>query len=137
MTDPATPEIRIMRSPLSRARGLGAAKSGLHHWWGQRASALALIPLSIWFVIVLLGSLGASRAAMIAWTGMPLNTVLLLCLIVATFYHMQLGLVVVVEDYVHAEGRRFATLMLVKAVSILLALACVVSVLKLAFLGTA
>lgn len=137
MTDPAKPEIRMMRSPLGRARGLGSAKSGLHHWWAQRLTALALIPLSIWFVIALLAHLGSPRAAIIAWAGAPLDTVLLLCLVAATFYHMQLGLQVVVEDYVHGEGRRFATLMLVRAASYLLALACVVSVLKLAFLGTA
>lgn len=128
-----TPSIHIMRSQLSRARGLGSAKSGLHHWWVQRVTAIALLPLSLYFVLSVLMLAGASRAQMAAFMAEPWNTVLFLCLIAALFYHLALGLQVVIEDYVHDEAKRRGTLLVVNAVVVVLALASAVSVLKLAF----
>jgi len=125
------PEIAIMRSELGRARGLGAAKSGLHHWWVQRLTAVALVPLSLWFVWSVFSLAGASHAAVMDWMASPLRIVLLLALIAATFRHMQLGLQTVIEDYVHGEGCRLGALLAMKAVSVLLAMAAVVSVLRL------
>src|ERR1700733_6964294 len=127
------PSITVMRSQLGRVRGLGSAKSGLHHWWAQRATAMALLPLSLYFVLSVLMLAGASRAEMAAFMAEPWNTVLYLCLIAALFYHLALGLQVVIEDYVHKESTRMATLLLVKGVIVFCALACAVSVLKLAF----
>jgi succinate dehydrogenase / fumarate reductase membrane anchor subunit len=127
------PSIHIMRSQLGRARGLGAAKSGLHHWWAQRVTAVALLPLSLYFVISVLMLAGASREQMVAFMAEPWNTVIYLCLIAALFYHLTLGLQVVIEDYVHGEATRMASLMLIKGVCVFCALACAVSVLKLAF----
>ena len=124
-------EIAIMRSELGRARGLGAAKSGLRHWWAQRLTAVALVPLSLWFVWSVLSLAGAPHAAVIDWMANPLRIVLVLALIAATFHHMQLGLQTVIEDYVHGEACRLAALLAMKAVSVLLALAAVVSVLRL------
>ena len=77
--------------------------------------------------------LGAPRAAVLAWAGHPVNTVLLLALVIATFYHMALGLQVVIEDYVHGEGTRMTSLLLMKAVTFLLGLACFVAVLRMGF----
>jgi len=91
------------------------------------------VPLSIWFLFCVLGLLGATQAQVAIWAGQPVNTVLLLCFLLATFHHMQLGLQVVIEDYVHAEGARLASLMAIKGATALLALASVVAVLKLAF----
>jgi succinate dehydrogenase / fumarate reductase membrane anchor subunit len=126
-----TIQIDVMRSQLGRVRGLGAAKSGVAHWWAQRLTALALAPLSLWFIFSMLHLLGAPHAAMIDWMGSPWTIVLMLALVVATFHHLQLGLQVVIEDYIHQDAVRFAALLAVKALSILLAMACIVSVLKI------
>ncbi len=127
------PSIHIMRSELGRVRGLGAAKSGLHHWWAQRVTAIALLPLSLYFVLSVLMLEGASRAQMAAFIAEPWNTVLYLCLIAALFYHLALGLQVVIEDYVHSESTKLASMLGLKGLIVFCALACAVSVLKLAF----
>jgi succinate dehydrogenase / fumarate reductase, membrane anchor subunit len=133
MSKDSAPSINIRRSQLSRAQGLGSAKSGLHHWWAQRVTAIALLPLSLYFVVSVLMLAGASRADMAAFMAEPWNTVLYLCLIAALFYHLSLGLQVVIEDYVHKESTRMASLLLVKGAIVFCALASAVSVLKLAF----
>ncbi len=122
-----------MRSQLGRAQGLGSAKSGLHHWWAQRVTAVALLPLSLYFVVSVLILAGADSAQMAAYIGEPWNTTLFLALIAALFYHLSLGLQVVIEDYVHKDSTWLISLLLVKGGIVLLALACAVSVLKLAF----
>ncbi len=135
MSDGKAPQIAIMRSMLGRARGLGAAKSGTHHWWTQRVTAIALIPLSLWFVISIFMLIGAPRAAVAAWAAGPITATLLLATIAALFQHMFLGVQVVIEDYVHAERPRMAWLLLAKGATALLALAAAIAVLKLAFTG--
>jgi succinate dehydrogenase / fumarate reductase membrane anchor subunit len=122
-----------LRSPLGRVRGLGSAKDGTHHWWAQRLTALALIPLTVWFVISVIVLTGGDYTAMVAWAGSPLVAGLLILLIVATFYHGALGLQVVIEDYVHHEMTKLALLLFVKATALVLALAAVLSVLSLLF----
>ncbi len=134
MTD-KTSASSIMRSGLGRARGLGSARSGSRHWWAQRLTALALLPLSLWFVLSAFALEGADRAAVGAWAGHPINATLLLLLVVMTFRHLVLGLQVVIEDYVHAEGARLATLLGVRALAALAATASVVAVLRLALVG--
>ena len=95
------PQVEIMRSQLGRVRGLGAGKSGVEHWWIERVTAIALIPLTLWFVVSVLGLLGVPQIVMVHWAGRPVNTVLLLALVILTFHHMQLGLQVVLDEYVH------------------------------------
>lgn len=90
-----------MRSPLGRARGLGSAKEGVSHWWHQRLTAIALVPLLFWFVVSVIANVGADYAAMRDWLGAPGNATLLILLIIAAFHHAQLGIQVVIEDYVH------------------------------------
>jgi succinate dehydrogenase membrane anchor subunit len=124
-------EVHVMRSQLGRARGLGAAKSGAAHWWAQRLTALALVPLTIWFICSALRLVGASHEEMLAWIGGPVPVVLFIALVLASFYHLSLGLQVVIEDYVHTEPARLISLLLTKGVIILLALTCLVSILKL------
>jgi succinate dehydrogenase / fumarate reductase membrane anchor subunit len=127
-------EMRILRSPLGRARGLGSAKAGTADWWAGRVTSVALVPLTIWFVFFgVLGHLGATQPQMAHWIGNPINAVLLLSLVLATFYHLQLGLQVVIEDYIHTELTKLASLLALKGVCILLGLASLVAVLKLAF----
>ena len=113
-------QIHIMRSQLGRARGLGAAKSGAAHWWAQRVTAVALIPLSLWFVWVALRLVGASHEELLAWIGGPIPVVLLIALVVASFYHLALGLQVVIEDYVPGDTARMATLLVIKGMIVLL-----------------
>jgi succinate dehydrogenase / fumarate reductase, membrane anchor subunit len=126
-----TAQVHIMRSQLSRARGLGAAKSGAKHWWLQRVTAVALIPLTLWFVCEALRLVGASHEELLAWIGGPIPVVLLISLVLATFYHLALGLQAVIEDYVVGETTRMATLLVIKGVIVLLALTCLISILKL------
>jgi len=124
-----------LRTDLGKVRGLGSAKEGVHHWWAQRLTALALIPLVLWFVASVAGLTGADIAPVRAWIAQPVTAVLLLLLIAATFHHMQLGLQVVIEDYVHTECVKVTGIVLVKFAAVVLAVAAGFSVLKIAFAG--
>ena len=125
------PHIDIMRSPLGRARGLGSARAGATHWWVQRLTSLALVPLTLWFLCAMVRMLGATRDDVVSWMAGPLPIVLMLALVIATFHHLQAGLQVVIEDYVHQDWLRVGSILLVKAIALLLALACIVSTLRL------
>jgi succinate dehydrogenase / fumarate reductase membrane anchor subunit len=122
-----------MRSPLARVRGLGAAHEGAHHWWGQRLTGIALVPLTLWFVWAVSGLLGADLAAFKLWLATGQNAVLLILLIVSGVHHAQLGLQVVIEDYVHSEGAKTVSLILVKLGAVFLGVINVFAVLKLTF----
>ena len=123
------------RSPLARARGLGAAHGGTHHWWAERLTSLALAPLVVWFAFSLAALTGADHAAVVGWFRSPVNAVLTLLLIAALFHHMQLGLQVVIEDYVQSRAARFFGIVAVKIVSALLGVAAAFAVLKVALGG--
>jgi succinate dehydrogenase / fumarate reductase membrane anchor subunit len=125
------PHVDIMRSPLGRARGLGAAKAGAVHWWAQRLTSLALVPLTLWFLCAMVRMLGATRDDVVSWMAGPLPLVLLIALVIATFHHLQAGMQVVIEDYVDHDWLRIGSILLVKGLSALLALACIVSALRL------
>lgn len=122
-----------LKTPLGAARGLGSAKSGTHHWIVQRITAIALVPLTIWFVFAAIGLAGGGYAEAQAWLAAPINAVLMILLTIATFHHMQLGLQVVIEDYIHAEGAKIAALLAVKLGAFALGAAAVFSILKVAF----
>jgi len=122
-----------LKTPLGAARGLGSAKSGTHHWIVQRITAIALVPLTVWFVFAAIGLAGGGYAEATAWLAQPINAVLMILLSIATFHHMQLGLQVVLEDYVHAEGVKIAALLAVKLGAFALGAAAVFSILKVAF----
>lgn len=124
-----------MRTPLGRVRGLGSAKEGVHHWWMQRLTAVALVPLTLWFVVSVAGLAGMSHAEAVEWIGSPSVAITLVLLIVATFYHAQLGVQVVIEDYVHNEPVKLASLVALKFTAIILAVAATFAVLKIAFGG--
>jgi succinate dehydrogenase membrane anchor subunit len=123
------------RTPLAKARGLGSAKAGFHHWWLQRVTAVALIPLTVWFGFGIAVLPGAGYSDVVAWIGAPLNTVLLISLIIATCYHAALGLQVVVEDYVHTEWVKIATIMAMNLFFILISLAALYAALRIALVG--
>ncbi|WP_254070386.1 succinate dehydrogenase, hydrophobic membrane anchor protein [Acidisphaera sp. L21] len=132
-TGGAAPKVTIMRSQLSRARGMGAAGSGVHHWKVERITAIALVPLTTWFIYAVLHLLGAPQAGVHRFVHNPWNAVLLLAIVTMTFHHMQLGLQVVLEDYVSNHKWQMASLLLNKAVALILGLLCVVSILRMAF----
>lgn len=121
------------RSELSRARGLGSAKEGVQHWWVQRLTALALIPLTLWLVAAVVAHAGMPHAAATAWIGSPVTVGLLVLLLAAAFHHAQLGLQVVIEDYVHTEATKIALLVLIKGAALVLALVGILAVLFIAF----
>jgi succinate dehydrogenase membrane anchor subunit len=124
----ATPRLR---SPLGRAIGLGSAKEGVEHWWAQRLTAIALVPLALWFVIALIELAGADRAAFVAWVRHPVPAVLLILLLIATFYHGALGLQVVIEDYVDNDALRVGLSIVMRLAATLLAALAIFAVLKL------
>jgi len=121
-----------MRSPLGRAVGLGSAKEGVEHWWRQRMTALALVPLVLWFVVMVIELAGADRQALVAWMHNPMAAVLMILLLAAGFYHAALGLQVVIEDYVHSEGLKIAALVAMRLLCIVFVVRGILAVLKLA-----
>jgi succinate dehydrogenase / fumarate reductase, membrane anchor subunit len=120
-----------LRSPLGRALGLGSAKEGVEHWWAQRITALALVPLTVWFVVEVISLAGADRAVFVDWVRNPMSAVLLVLLLVATFYHGALGLQVVIEDYVENEAVRLGSLIVMRLLAIVFAARGILAVLKL------
>ncbi len=125
-----------LKTPLKNARGLGSAKEGVAHWWGQRMSAVALVPLGVWFMFSLVRvAMGGDHALLMHWLGSPLNASLTTVMIAVLFYHSQLGIQVVIEDYVHTEWLKIGSLVLQKFAHALLAVAAIFAVLKIAFGG--
>ncbi len=125
-------ENTTLRSPLGRARGLGSAKGGTHHWWMQRVTSIALLPLTLWFVLSVAGLAGAGYGATVAWIGRPWNAVLLLATIGLTFHHMAAGMQVIMEDYANQEWVKMGGILAIKAICVLLALASALAVLRIA-----
>lgn len=119
-----------LRSPLSRARGLGSAGEGTHHWFTQRISAIAMAPLMLWLLFSLASLAGADHAAVSTWMARPLNTALLVITVAVLFHHALLGTQVVIEDYIGGEGRKLAVLVITRFVLILAAVLGIVAVLK-------
>jgi succinate dehydrogenase / fumarate reductase, membrane anchor subunit len=124
-----------LRSPLGRVLGLGAAHDGVQHWWLQRLTSIALVPLTVWFVVSLLALPSLGYGTLSAWMSQSSTALLLILLVLTAAWHSQLGVRVVVEDYVHAAGARTLTLVLIGFAHVLLAAAGVFAVLKVAFGG--
>jgi succinate dehydrogenase / fumarate reductase membrane anchor subunit len=124
-----------LRTPLSRARGLGSAKQGVHHWWAQRITAVALIPLVAWFAISLIMMSGADYNVVRAWIGSPVVMVLLTLTFVVGLHHGQLGIQVVIEDYVHNDGVKLALIVLVRFIAVVFGLAAIVAILRIGLGG--
>jgi succinate dehydrogenase / fumarate reductase membrane anchor subunit len=123
------------RSPLARVRGLGSAKTGTSHWWFQRVTAVALIPLSFWMIIFLDSCLNAPYQLTVTWLTSPLNTVCIVAWVLAVFYHAALGLQVVIEDYIAAEGIKIVAVWTVNLGFLLLALAALIAVFRTLLIG--
>lgn len=126
--------IRVRRSQLGRVRGSGSAKAGVHHWYSERVTAIALVPLTLWFIFSAVRLAGLPQPAVAGWAGQPWNAVLLLALIVMTFHHMQLGIQVILEDYVNAKWLMNIGILATKAICGVLALVAGLAVLRMAVL---
>jgi succinate dehydrogenase / fumarate reductase, membrane anchor subunit len=122
-----------LMTPLNRVLGLGNAKGAAEHWWLQRTTAVALLPLGLWFAYELLTLGSFNYASVVAWVREPLTSILLILLVVAAGYHSAFGVQVVIEDYVTGKGTRAATLMASTLAHVGLTIAAVFAVLKIAF----
>ena len=120
-----------MRTPLAKVRGLGSAKSGVHHWWHQRLTAIAMVPLVLSALYLVLRIAGSDYEQAILLLQNPFNAAILLLLIITGFWHAMLGVQVVIEDYVGSDWGRITTIMMVKAVLILLATLSALSLFKI------
>ncbi|HET7267250.1 MAG TPA: succinate dehydrogenase, hydrophobic membrane anchor protein [Oleiagrimonas sp.] len=124
-----------LRDPLARARGLGSAKAGVGHWWVQRITATALIALGLWFVCTVIALLGSDFEQARAALAEPWNAVLMIVFVCTAFWHAQLGLQVVIEDYVHTRWKEVVLTVGIRFLAILLSLAGSLAVLRVAFAG--
>jgi succinate dehydrogenase / fumarate reductase membrane anchor subunit len=124
-----------LRSDLGRVRGLGSAKEGVHHWWAQRVSAIALVPLSLWFVAGIVFLIDVDRATAIQWLGSPVTLGLMSLFLIALVYHAVLGLQVVIEDYIHAKAAKLILLLLIQFAGFALVAAGFVAMLLITIYG--
>ena len=103
-----------LKTPLARVLGLGSAKEGVDHWWSQRLTAVALVPLGLWFIYSILSLLASDHSAAVEWLRSPIQATLLILFNISVFWHAFLGLQVVIEDYIHTEWLKVALLMSLK-----------------------
>jgi succinate dehydrogenase / fumarate reductase membrane anchor subunit len=122
-----------IRTPLARARGLGSAKDGTHHWWMQRVTSIALVPLSLYLATQLREGMTADYAAFIAWVSYPPVAIALILFIVTSFYHAALGMQVIIEDYAGSEGWKIALLTLNNLLFFFLGVACLFAITYISF----
>jgi len=120
-------------TPFKRASGLGSTNDGVHHWWMQRLTAVALVPLTLWVVFAVAAHSGEHYASVAAWFAKPFTTTMLTLFVFAAFLHAAQGLTVVIEDYLHHEGAKFAALIGMKLVLVLLGTSSILSILRVAF----
>ncbi len=122
-----------LRTPLASVRGLGSARSGTDHFWRQRLTAVANVPLTIAFVVIVVSLLGRNHAAVVQILGSPLVAIVMLLFIGSVTYHMRIGMQVIIEDYVHDEMRKLVLVMLNTFFAVAVALASAYAILKLSF----
>ncbi|HFC93109.1 MAG TPA: succinate dehydrogenase, hydrophobic membrane anchor protein [Leucothrix mucor] len=124
--------MKDLRSPLAKVKGLGKFPDATHHFWIQRLTSLALIPLTLWFCFSIALLPEASHAAVIAWLQFPFNTVMMILVVLIAFHHAQLGLQVILEDYIAHYGSRLAMILAIKFTSYFMMALGVYSILKIA-----
>ena len=120
------------RTNIKQARNLGSAKSGYHHWWMQRMSAVALVPLTIWFMLAAASHTHSDFVQVQIWVSEPVNAILLSLLVIISFYHAAIGLQVVIEDYVHCSMVKIASILSINFVAVLAVSLSLWSILRVA-----
>lgn len=125
-----------IQTPLGRVRGLGSAKAGVEHFWHQRVTAVALLPLTLWFVWLVARYAGAPHAEVVAFLGNPFNASAMLLLVAAGLYHMSLGVQTIIEDYIEREILKLALLLLNKFAALSIGTMCAIAVLRIAISGS-
>jgi len=123
------------RTPLSVARGLGSSKDGLSHWWKQRVTAIALVPLVLWFVVSMIALAGQDRAHVMTWLHSPFHCVMFSLFLIVSIYHANLGLRKIYEDYVQVRWLQLSSRVATDFAAVLLGFAGVFALLKQAFGG--
>ena len=123
--------MRNMQTPLHKVQGLGASHSGTSHFWHERLTSVALVPLTLWFGYAILGLVNASAVAAISFLAQPLNAMLMAAFVLVSLYHIKLGLQVIVDDYVHSPGKKIFLLMLVRFSVIATGSACLFALLRI------
>jgi succinate dehydrogenase / fumarate reductase membrane anchor subunit len=126
-----------METPIGRVRGLGSAKSGAHHWWLERLTSISTLVLFVWFLVSIFRLPALDHETVVEWLESPIVAVPMLLLVVSTFWHLKLGLQVVIEDYVHEGGLKLFSITLLNFFVIALGALAFYSVLKIAFGGGA
>jgi succinate dehydrogenase / fumarate reductase membrane anchor subunit len=121
-----------MSTPLHKVQGLGAAHSGTGHFWRQRITAVALVPLGLWFTYAMLGLVGTNEVAILSFLAHPLNALLMAAFAATMLYHMSLGLQVVVDDYVHSTGMKIFCLLLIRFMMIATTVTCIFALIRIA-----
>lgn len=121
-----------LETPLHKVRGMGSAHSGVSHFWRQRVTAAALIPLAIWFSVSALGLVGAHEAATLTFLSQPLNAILMAAFIIILLFHMALGLQVVIDDYVHSDGQKLLLMLLTRGFAIAAGATSIFALLRIA-----
>ncbi|MCK5812899.1 MAG: succinate dehydrogenase, hydrophobic membrane anchor protein [Cocleimonas sp.] len=127
--------MKDLRSPLAKAKGLGVSPDASHHFWLQRLTSLALIPLVIWFCFSIALLPGASHANVIAWLDSPFNAVMMVLIVLVSFQHAHLGLQVIIEDYIADYRYRLTAILMVKFISYFMMVLGVYSIIKISFGG--
>jgi succinate dehydrogenase / fumarate reductase membrane anchor subunit len=123
----------MRKTPLGRVLGLGSARSGTEHWWVQRVTAIAGIPLVIFLIGFVMAHIGATRAEVVASLANPLVAILLALTLINLLWHMKLGLQVVIEDYIHTPRNKFAALLLNTFFTVVMGVAALYAILKMSF----
>ena len=118
-------------TPVTRTQDLGSAKEGVKHWWGQRISSVALVPLALWLIFSLASLSDLSHPAIVQWFAMPINSFLMIAFLIIAYYHMALGVRIILEDYVHLPWLKICSIVLMELLAFMLALSSIISVLKL------
>jgi len=124
-----------LQTPLARVRGLGSAKSGVHHWWMQRLTAIALVPLTIYFLWLLLCMLGMDQDQARELVAKPRNALVLAAFVIALFWHAQLGLQVVIEDYIHVVWQEFTLQIVARFATFVATLIALLAIGRIAFMS--
>jgi succinate dehydrogenase / fumarate reductase membrane anchor subunit len=121
-----------MSTPLHKVRGLGASHSGTGHFWRQRITAVALVPLGLWFTYAILGLIGTNEVTILSFLAHPWNALLMAAFAATMLYHMSLGLQVVVDDYVHSTGMKIFCLLLIRFMMIATTVTCIFALIRIA-----